>query len=80
MSTRIPAGAAVRSKATGTLGRIFRNPDGNLRGHVLVQWDGARDHQTVRIADVTLVAGQYETAKAWENALANGDVHRAGAS
>ncbi len=52
----IPVGAAVRSNATGKLGRTFRNADGNPRGHVFVQWDGERDRQTVRISEVTLVA------------------------
>lgn len=68
MTIRI--GAAVRSQVTGKLGRIFRQPAGNIRGHILVQWDSGRDHEAVRIADVTFVADNYDTTKAWEAAPA----------
>jgi hypothetical protein len=64
--SHIRTGAAVRSTATGKLGRTFRNPDGNIRGHVWVQWDGERDRQTVSLHNITLVADTYDTAKAWE--------------
>lgn len=64
--SRIPINAGVRNKATGKLGRTFRNADGNIRGHIFVQWDGERDRQTVNINDITLVASDYATAKAWE--------------
>lgn len=64
----IPTGAGVRHKGTGTLGRTFRNPGGNIRGHLFVQWDGARDRETVSQHDVTLVATDYDTAKAWDAA------------
>jgi len=67
----IRPGAAVLSKATGRLGRTFKQHAGKIRGHIWVQWDGERDRQTVRIADVALVADDYDTAKAWELGLAD---------
>jgi hypothetical protein len=68
--SRIPIGAGVRSNITGKLGRAFRNADGNIRGHIFVQWDGDRDRQTVSIHHVTLVADSYEAAKSWDAAKA----------
>lgn len=68
--SQIKTGAGVRHKGTGKLGRTFRNPDGNIRGHIFVQWDGERDRQTVSIHHVTLVADDYETAKTWDAAKA----------
>jgi hypothetical protein len=66
----IPQGAGVRCDKTQRLGRVFRNPQGNIRGHIFVQWDGARDRCTVALRDVTYVAASYETAKAWDAAKA----------
>lgn len=68
MAGNIAAGSGVRHKGTGVLGRTFRNPQGNIRGHIWVQWDGARDRETVSIHHVTLVAAKYETAKGWDDA------------
>ena len=73
-TSAIRTGAAVRDKASGRLGRTFRNSAGNIRGHLFVQWDGDRDRQTVCMSDVTFVAAEYETAKAWETAEAAGQV------
>jgi hypothetical protein len=73
MST-IRIGAGVRDKATGRLGRVFRNSAGNMRGYLFVQWDGDRDRKTVRISGVSLVADKYETAKNWEASVAEGRV------
>jgi hypothetical protein len=64
--TRIPNNGAVRSKATGKLGRTFRPHSGRIRGCIIVQWDGDRDRKTVDISDVVLVANDYVTAKVWE--------------
>jgi hypothetical protein len=61
----IRAGAAVRSKATGKLGRTFKQHAGKVRGTLWVQWDGERDRQTVDERDVTLVATNYWSAKAY---------------
>lgn len=66
MTGSIRAGAGVRHKRTGKLGRTFRNAGGNIRGHIFVQWDGERDRQTTSMDDVTLVSTTYEAAKAWE--------------
>jgi hypothetical protein len=65
---RIPIGAAVRSKATGRLGRTFRQRGGKMHGSLWVQWDGIRDRQIISAHYVTLVADKYATAKAWEAA------------
>lgn len=56
----IPAGAAVRDNKTGLLGKVFRNPHGNARGHITVQWDGDRDRKTVRLMEVSYVARDYD--------------------
>lgn len=68
----IRAGAGVRSKTTGKLGRTFKQHAGNIRGHLWVQWDGERDRQTVSVHDVMLVANDYDAAKAWEAAKGAG--------
>lgn len=62
----IRSGAGVRSKATGKLGRTFKQHAGKIRGTLWIQWDGERDRQTVSVNEVTLVADKYDTAKAWE--------------
>ncbi len=38
------------------------------RGHIFVQWGGARDRRTVPVREVTYVSAKYESAKAWERA------------
>lgn len=68
MKGAIRADAGVRHKKTGKLGRTYRNPDGNIRGHLFIQWDGERDRQTVSIHEVVLVSNDYSAAKAWEAA------------